>query len=318
MASEVVLSRVHQTSTQSEDDLFTELFGFDFDFDIDLEEGESCTTSETQCKDNGLYNHVCCVLSDQNVPLACSASDGVSSTKKRKLTTATTKRTVRPKKQVRLDIVDILERQSGPPPKQRWRNTIGAFPALDQYDSLVYFANALCRNLNSGDYAGLLKQFTARFDRQYEISINHCQRKDVYSCRSFVRLFELTGDLQPDRITYVFKTSVVENKIISTMIMRSSDYKKIHQAVIPTVKDPHLAELLQKPRKDALRRKLEYCTQGPEEMERYNALVEAEADVVMDMRMDLVLTFDDVTKKVTSLEFTNAKLLNMQPALCPC
>lgn len=68
-------------------------------------------------------------------------------------------------------------------------------------------------------------------------------------------------------------------------------------------------------RDEHLKLKVAESKKPVEEQQRLCAMVERHTDLVINLRIDLVITIDDCSKKVTELSFEK-ELLSMHPAEC--
>lgn len=208
----------------------------------------------------------------------------------------------------------MLEKQTKQPIHNRQQpRLLQAFPNFDKCDSLLYFAHTLTRHFNCGDYPGVHKLMSSHLDKTYRISMNHCCFEEGFSCRNFVRLFELMGDLQPDRIMCVHTTKVDKNQIKSTIFMKFKDVKFLYDSIVPRIQDPHFQAMWGgKKRSDAFQRKIQADGRPAEEVDYLMKLVDTDLDLTVNVRLELILTFDPLTKKVTDMEF-KGKMLSMVP-----
>lgn len=151
-------------------------------------------------------------------------------------------------------------------------------------------------------------------DKGCRVVMDHCPFPGHLNCRNLVQLFELGGDLQPDRIMCVHSTKVVENQIHSAIYMKFTDVKFLYDRIVPTIRDPKLRQLWEgKDRAEALRCKVASDNRPAEEVEQLVALVESGQDLTVNVRLDLTITFDQYTKKVTELSW-RGRLLSLYPA----
>jgi hypothetical protein len=123
------------------------------------------------------------------------------------------------------------------------------------------------------------------------------------------------GEIQPDRISCVSNTKVVENKIFSTILVKFTDCKMIHEhACRITANEPALAHMWGKNRVETLKQNIASKNLPPEQEAEYCALAEQDLDLEMNLQVDVTLTFDDMTKKVTALDF-RGRMLSIRPSM---
>jgi hypothetical protein len=122
----------------------------------------------------------------------------------------------------------------------------------------------------------------------------------MISSQMLIKLYEVMNELQPDSIMCVHQTKVVENQILATVYKKFTACKAIYDSVARSSKRsdcPTLCEI----------RKTMSCAQNhasPVKTEELHRLLQAEATVTVYTRLELVITFDDVTKKVVHLRCT--------------
>jgi hypothetical protein len=298
----------------------------DLQFDIRELEASDCTTEESSgswyiCSAGVHYEH----LSDFFT--VGSVSSHQTSNRKRKLTPVSAirskaqrlgktqaARSVLRKKHI-LDIEQILEQQTRRPNCTRQQpRLLQAFPNFDKCDSLLFFAHAWARHMNSGDYDSMYKLMSRHVDKSYQITMNHCPAlHNGFNCRSFVKLFELMDGLQPDRIMCVHATKVLENQIHSTMYMKFTDVKVLYESIVPNIRDPNFKAMWGgMKRSDGLKRKLLHDERPAEEVTRLLALADTDQDLTVNVRLELTLTIDQFSKKVQQLQWSG-RLMSMYP-----
>lgn len=216
-----------------------------------------------------------------------------------------------------IDIVQILEQQSRPAVRdmrQEKAKLLQAFPCLDHCDSLLFFAHTMARHSNSGDFQAIQKLLLSRLDKGHRITVNHCTRTVDVSLRSFLYMLELSNESQPDRIMCVHHTKVVGNCIRSTTYMKFTDIKAIHETASARIIDPAFKTMHSAKRDDALRHKIQNNNLPQDKVTEYLKLVDQNIDLVVNLRMDISLTFDDITKKVTWLD-VSGHMVSLQAAV---
>jgi len=186
-------------------------------------------------------------------------------------------------------------------------NVLIAFPVFDRCDSLVYIPTTLARLTNSDDMVGLKKLLTTYMHKDcvFSFHINIGNVMD-FNQKSFLQLMAVSNTLEPDRIMCVHSTKVVENKIRATVYVKLTDNQYLYDLMSRTkpVADPMVASLCLQDR--AARLKLYVHDELlPENIKQELAAhSDSTKDLSMYMQCDIVLTFDDMTKKITRLEMT--------------
>lgn len=192
-------------------------------------------------------------------------------------------------------------------------NVLYAFPSFDKCDSLLYFPTSMTRHLNSGDFPSLTKLINSHMERNCEINMSHCKNTRV-NPRSFIQLFVLMNDIQPDRIMCVHNTRVVENHIHATLYMKFTDSRFIYESVLKTIKDPLINEMMcGKNRSENLQEKINTAPRSDEERQRYAALLQSDIDLLIYVKLEMDITFDDVTKRIIGLDF-KGHMTSLHPA----
>lgn len=182
-------------------------------------------------------------------------------------------------------------------------NVLYAFPNFDKSDALLYFPNSLSKHINSGDFAAVDKLLRNHMDKQCSVSIFDC----IYNmnAQSMVQMCEIMHELRPDFIMCVHSTKVVDNQIRASAYMKFTDVRRIYDSVASSVTDPLFTPLFSQKRDEKLRNGLKVGSPKRTEAEeqRLISLVEADADILLFAAMDIVVTFDGVTKKIVGLDF---------------
>jgi hypothetical protein len=178
------------------------------------------------------------------------------------------------------------------------KNVLYAFPPFDKSDSLLYLPVTLTRYLNTADFPKLARLLNSHLDKNCEIAIN--PKFPMITSHMLVKLYELMNELQPDSIMCVHQTKVVENQILATVYKKFTACKTIYDSVARSSKRSECSTLCEI-------RKTMSCPQNhpsPVKTEELNRLLQAEEMVTVYSRVDLVITYDDVTKKVVHLRCT--------------
>lgn len=211
-----------------------------------------------------------------------------------------------------MSIVSALSHVDGPrvnvsrrPPS----NILYAFPHFDKCDSLLYFPCTLTRHLNTGDFTAVSKLFRSHIDKDCKVFMDYAAIGDI-NVKGLLRVNEVMMDMQPDRIMCVHSTKVVENQIMATIYLKCTDNKTITESVARNVKDPVCAGLFTMNRAERMKLKISSVDRTEEERQRMVELADSGEDVLMYVRLNLTLTFNDVTKKITSM-VSNGQVTSM-------
>jgi hypothetical protein len=206
--------------------------------------------------------------------------------------------------------------------RQKQTAALYVFPSFDKCDSLLYFPYSFTRHINSSDFTALYKLMNSHLDKNCSINMGSCDNiEHVLNMKAFVKLFEFMDQFQPDRIMCVHTTKVVENRILSAIYMKFTDVKSIVESALETgkknipTKDFPIPGGCGLSRDDHLKMKVADSKKPAEEQQRLCAMVEQYSDLVINLRIDLTITIDEISKKVTDLRF-DKELLSMHPAEC--
>jgi len=177
-----------------------------------------------------------------------------------------------------------------------------AFPHYDKCDSLIYFPHAISRHMNSGDMKALSKLVLGHLDRDCDINV-YFGSTDRLSARNLIRYVDIANEVEPDRIMCVHSTKVVENKITATIYQKQTDSQRIFNFMSHTLKDPALdfGSIIQRFERFALYDKDQSLTPCAVQELMFHASLEE--DLLVYLRTDLVITFDDVTKKIIAMDW---------------
>ena len=182
-------------------------------------------------------------------------------------------------------------------------NVLYAFPHFDKSDALLYFPNSLSKHINSGDFTAVGKLLRNHMDKQCLVSIFDSTYN--MNAQSMVQMCEIMHELRPDFIMCVHSTKVVDNQIRASAYMKFTDVKQIYDSVAHSVTDPLFMPLFSQKREEKLRNglKIGSPSRTEEEEQRLISLVEADIDILLYTAMDIVVTFNHVSKKIIGLNF---------------
>lgn len=183
-----------------------------------------------------------------------------------------------------------------------------AFPVFDRSDSLLYFPTTLARYQNSSDFAAMTKLLKTHLDK--DCAIEMVAHNLTVDWRALLKFYKLVDELHPDRMMCAKNTRVIENTIHCTMYKKFTACKFIYESVARTTKDKVFAP-----------RMCQFGLKGnciAEEMDEptvtaVEALVDQADSFLVYMRIDVVITFDDMTKKIVSMHMKPV-LQSVQPS----
>jgi len=128
----------------------------------------------------------------------------------------------------------------------------------------------------------------------------------VFDQKSFLQVFNISSLVEPDRIACVRSTKVVENKIRATLYIKLTDNQQLYDLVLQTspIEDPNIAALCQVDRSARLKYYIHDELVSEPVKQELVAHADSTEDLLVYAQCELVLTIDDMTKKVTSFDMT--------------
>lgn len=141
----------------------------------------------------------------------------------------------------------------------------------------------------------------------------------VLTTRLFIELLELVSDFHPDSVMCTHSTKVVENQICASVYGKFTDSRFIRNSVIKRIKNESLlSSMFSLPREDRLRHTLrEEGDRSEEERKTFLALADSEDDLLIYVKAEIVMTIDDLTKKVSKFRI-RARTTSMHPIVPVC
>jgi hypothetical protein len=197
-----------------------------------------------------------------------------------------------------------FHRQHQPP-----QNKLSLFPSFDKCDSLIYFPTSMARYLNMADFAGLTRLFSHHLDKACDIRINPAL--PTINARTFVTFYQHMSELHPDQILCVHHTKVVGNEIRSSIYKKFTACKVIYDSIKRLRRRRRLSKRASHSIFENMNMNIGHSSGhqvgemesrlSPEEARALDAALEADGTIIVYMRLDLVLTFEAVSKKVIGL-----------------
>lgn len=180
-------------------------------------------------------------------------------------------------------------------------NVIVAFPHFDKCDSLIYFPNTLIRHLNTIDMSSASKLMTSHVDKDCIIKFTFDGAIEMTS-KVFLRAMELSNDIEPDRIMCVHSTKVVENQIRSSVYLKLTDSQELYKLMACVCKDPNLAKMCVPDRAKRFNLYARDFASNDDLQRQLMTHATSHDDILFYMKMDMILTFDNVTKKIVEMD----------------
>jgi len=194
-------------------------------------------------------------------------------------------------------------------------NVLIAFPTFDKCDSLIYFPSTLARLINSDDMTATSKLFATYFRKDCMIDyIANVGKITKFTPKTFVGLLHVANVLEPDRIMCVHSTKVVDNTIRATVYMKLTDTQPLYDYMSQTLSsaDAAIAALCQQDRAKRLKYYIHDELMSESAKEEIAQHSESQEDLLVYIQCNLVMTIDDVAKKISHMDLTYV-LTSLQP-----
>ena len=176
-----------------------------------------------------------------------------------------------------------------------------AFPSFDRSDALLFLPSTLATHFNSANEHATTKLIKSHFDKNCMVLIS-CLSDDNFNANLFIKFNELVTNVHPDAFMCVHSTKVIENQIKSAVYMKFTACKSLYDSVSRCAMDPLFTPIFGMDREQSMKRLINREEDTPEhQKQQYYALVETEEDLVVYVKAELVLTIDDLTRKVTCM-----------------
>lgn len=184
-------------------------------------------------------------------------------------------------------------------------STLHPFPRFDPCDTLLFFPNTFAVCLNSGDFDSLLHLVNTRATSTCSYYIVNMRFTQI----GFLGALSILNELYPDGVLCVHSTRFVGNCLEAVMYYKCTDNKVITASMTPLLPDTRLFKCCSGPRADPKLMKSYISMIPAEDQERMERTISEAADVIVYGKALLQLTFDDLTKKISSIrvnyEFTS-------------
>jgi hypothetical protein len=182
-----------------------------------------------------------------------------------------------------------------------------AFPSFDKCDSLLFFPTSMSRLSNSGDLTGLTKLVKTHFHRNC-VTVLKSTNLDLPGT---LKMFEIYDMLCPDSMECVSQTKVIENTIEATLVAKYTESNALYHSVRQKLLGTPFEGFLGGSRSEFLRNAT-FVDEAAQEEFRASSLPESGLDFTVHASLYIKLTFDDLHRKVTRMDFGMATN-TMQP-----
>jgi len=175
-----------------------------------------------------------------------------------------------------------------------------AFPTFDKCDSLLFFPTTFAAICNSGDIPALSRLMHSRAAKDCKVNVNVISKKDM-SVKSYIKMQELVIELHPDIILCVHTTRVEGNQIRASSVLKFTASKALYTAMSRLKNTAVSSPYFSVDRIEGLKHIIRVEDIPPDEKVHFHSLIDTDLDLVIHKKTEMVLTFDDTTKKLTRL-----------------
>lgn len=173
-----------------------------------------------------------------------------------------------------------------------------AFPSFDRSDALLFVPSTFVSFMNSNDIPGLSRLLFSRFDKNCEVYMPYLGDR-VASVNDLINFHSQLNDLLPDAIVCVHSTKVVENEIRATTYTKYTTNKTIYDSLARSNAKKQAMPMFSLPRDANIKRSLELQNDDDYNRDEMIETLDTDQDLVVYMQCNMVLTIDDITKKIT-------------------
>ena len=174
------------------------------------------------------------------------------------------------------------------------------FPSFDKCDSLLFIPTSIAALCNCGDMPALSKLLHSRASKDCRIQVDVLSDDDM-SPDFYVKMQGIIVETHPDIILCVHSTKVIENQIIASAVIKFTASTAMHKSIARVKKDPTFDPLFSVEREQSLRHMILREDIPEHERVQFYALLDTDLDLVIHKKTEMVLTFNDTTKKLTRM-----------------
>lgn len=175
-----------------------------------------------------------------------------------------------------------------------------AFPSFDRSDALLFLPTAFAGYFNSADSPAISKLLFSHVTKSCAVNVNVLADENI-NTKSFLRFHEVMSEVFPDIIMCVTATKVVENQIRANMVMKFTACKPVYESVGRSLTGTVFEQMFGSCRTTSIRRSITREEIPEDERVRFFEIADTDLDLVLNTRCEMILTVDDLTKKVTHL-----------------
>lgn len=167
---------------------------------------------------------------------------------------------------------------------------------------MIFFPCTLARLINSGDTPKLRSFLKTHSTKGCDVSLSRDEDFAISMTR-FSTMMETTDIAQPDIVVCMHTTKVEANQISAVLYFKYTDAPEMYDYLDNFISDPLLKAIYTGKRKDVLSHNLQLKSLPTEQQEEITRVLELNKDLQVYGKMELELTIDEVTKKITKFQY---------------
>lgn len=177
-----------------------------------------------------------------------------------------------------------------------------AFPSFDKSDAMVYFPCTFARLINTGDFHKLKHFMRCHVAKGCDVSL---ARDGGFSMTlpRFSQMLATSEITLPDIVVCMRTTKVENNTIKALLYFKYTDLPEVYNYVDSFISDPVLRYMFTGKRGEVLTRNMGLDSLPLEQREAVRAVIDVNEAIQVYGTMELELTIDDLTKKITKFEY---------------
>ena len=170
----------------------------------------------------------------------------------------------------------------------------------------MYFPSSMARMINSEDAQAFATLLRRHCSAHCELLISRKLQMKLPLAKH-VNLFSVTTALQAASVYTMQSTKIMGNQVHAVLHYQYTDLPQMHEYAKSYVTDPLLKLLfVTKTRSEMLKRRYPIATLSKANQKKVLALIETNDTIEVHGTLDLILTFDNASRKITQLEYYTA------------
>lgn len=183
---------------------------------------------------------------------------------------------------------------------------IFAYMNYDKQRSVAYFPVQLARLMTCGNLHALRRIIRLSCTKYCQVRLNLTSGNTKIDLETFNSFFTVTRDLHPDSVLTCDGTTVAGSTVTSELTYTYTDAPGMYAFLDFIVTDPKLKVLFSGTRVESLRAKLKLeSIPCGDKKHQFQAMIDAEVELQLTIKMHLFYRFDTVSKKITYIEFNS-------------